>query len=284
MSARTKLETCIRELEDSLGLPVVPNETSTHCVPSAAAPPTALELLDSAIAGLEDSLGLQPGGKVAATPAGAEDSKGSAVGNAKRRTKGKGNAGSSRGKGSSTTAAAPSSVDQPDGTKVDLRVGLIKRVWTHESADKLYCEEIDVGEEAPRNIASGLVPHYSLEEMKGRRVVVMCNLKKPRNLKGFKSQGMVVCAVENLGEGKEKVELVAPPDGSTVGEKLFLDGIAGGPFEPVSAAQMEKKKVLDKILPELATDGEGTVRWRDHALVSSCGPCTAPTVRNGSVR
>ncbi len=42
---------------------------------------------------------------------------------------------------------------------------------------RLFCEEIDVGEEAPRNIASGLVPHYSLDEMKGRRVVVMCNLK-----------------------------------------------------------------------------------------------------------
>lgn len=43
--------------------------------------------------------------------------------------------------------------------------------------DRLYCEEIDVGEEGPRQIASGLVPHYSLEEMKDRRVVVMCNLK-----------------------------------------------------------------------------------------------------------
>ena len=42
---------------------------------------------------------------------------------------------------------------------------------------RLYCEEIDVGEEEPRNIASGLVPHYSIEEMLGRRVVVFCNLK-----------------------------------------------------------------------------------------------------------
>lgn len=42
---------------------------------------------------------------------------------------------------------------------------------------RLYCEEIDVGEESPRLIASGLVPHYSLEEMQGRTVVVMCNLK-----------------------------------------------------------------------------------------------------------
>lgn len=34
-----------------------------------------------------------------------------------------------------------------------------------------------MGEEEPRKIASGLVPHYSVEEMEGRRVVVFCNLK-----------------------------------------------------------------------------------------------------------
>ena len=48
---------------------------------------------------------------------------------------------------------------------------------------------------------------------------------------------------------QEKVELVAPPEGSAVGERLSLEGVAGGPFEPVSAAQMDKKKLLDKILP-----------------------------------
>lgn len=48
---------------------------------------------------------------------------------------------------------------------------------------------------------------------------------------------------------QEKVELVAPPEGSAVGERLSFEGVAGGPFEPVSAAQMEKKKVLDKVLP-----------------------------------
>ncbi len=48
---------------------------------------------------------------------------------------------------------------------------------------------------------------------------------------------------------QEKVELVAPPEGSAVGERLSLEGVVGGPFEPVSAAQMDKKKVLDKVLP-----------------------------------
>lgn len=54
---------------------------------------------------------------------------------------------------------------------------------------------------------------------------------------------------KNAKKKQEKVELVAPPEGSAVGERLSFEGLAGGPFEPVSAAQMEKKKLLDKILP-----------------------------------
>ena len=51
--------------------------------------------------------------------------------------------------------------------------------------DKLYCEEIDVGEEVPRQIASGLAKHYTLEQMQDRAVIVVANLK-PRTLVGFK--------------------------------------------------------------------------------------------------
>ncbi|KAF1784734.1 NAD(P)-binding domain [Phytophthora cactorum] len=88
--------------------------------------------------------------------------------------------------------------NQPEITKLDIRVGKIVKVWKHETADKLYCEEIDVGEDEPRHIASGLVYHYSLEEMQDRRVLVLCNLK-PRNLVGFRSHGMVMCAAVPLG-------------------------------------------------------------------------------------
>ena len=57
-----------------------------------------------------------------------------------------------------------------------------------------YCEQIDVGEETgPREIASGLRDHYTLEEMSDREVLVVCNLKAA-NLVGFKSNGMVLAA------------------------------------------------------------------------------------------
>ena len=58
-------------------------------------------------------------------------------------------------------------------SKISLKVGRISRVWNHEAAEKLFCEEIDVGEDAPRMVASGLRAHYSLEEMEGRLVVVV---------------------------------------------------------------------------------------------------------------
>jgi methionine--tRNA ligase beta chain len=84
--------------------------------------------------------------------------------------------------------------NQPEFTKMDIRVGKIVKVWNHESADKLFCEEIDVGEETgPREIASGLKGHYTLEELQDKEVLVVCNLKAAK-IVGFVSNGMVLAA------------------------------------------------------------------------------------------
>jgi tRNA-binding EMAP/Myf-like protein len=50
-----------------------------------------------------------------------------------------------------------------------------------------------VGEPEPRTIVSGLANYVTLEDMKNRMVVVLCNLK-PAKLKGIMSAGMVLCA------------------------------------------------------------------------------------------
>jgi aminoacyl tRNA synthase complex-interacting multifunctional protein 1 len=91
------------------------------------------------------------------------------------------------GKPSKSSKAAPA-IEADPVSLVDLRVGRIVKVWNHPSAERLYCEEIDVGEGAPRQIASGLREHYKLEEMENRLVIVVCNLK-PRPLQGFESNG-----------------------------------------------------------------------------------------------
>lgn len=165
---------------------------------------------------------------------------------------------------------------------LDLRVGLIVKVSRHETADKLYCEEIDVGEDVPRQIASGLVPHYSLEEMANRRCIVVCNLA-PRKLVGFKSHGMVLCAAKKLDDGTEKVEFVDVPATARVGDRVHGLNLSGEAF---TVKQCDKRKVFENIAPGLAVTAEGVAVWNNIPLVA--GPendaCTAPTLRNAVVR
>ena len=123
--------------------------------------------------------------------------------------------------------AAPAS-DVIDVSKLDIRVGVITKAWMHEEADKLFCEEIDIGEEeGPRLIASGLRAHYNLEDLEGQRVLVLANLKT-RKLVGFPSHGMVLCAASEDGS---KVEFIEPPADAKIGERVMVDGFDG---EPVS--------------------------------------------------
>ncbi|MFT4261405.1 MAG: methionine--tRNA ligase [Candidatus Woesearchaeota archaeon] len=77
-------------------------------------------------------------------------------------------------------------------TELDLTVGKITSIKKHEEADKLYVEEIDLGYEK-RQIVSGLVPYYKEEELLGKKVIIVTNLK-PAVLRGQKSEGMLLAA------------------------------------------------------------------------------------------
>lgn len=57
--------------------------------------------------------------------------------------------------------AAPE--EPPAHELVDMRVGRVLKAYKHADADKLYVEEVDVGEEEPRQICSGLVPYMEAE-------------------------------------------------------------------------------------------------------------------------
>ena len=65
---------------------------------------------------------------------------------------------------------------------MDIRVGKIIEVWTHEASEALFLEKIDVGNGDIRTVASGLRKHVSIDDMKDRLVVVLTNLK-PRAMK-----------------------------------------------------------------------------------------------------
>lgn len=90
-------------------------------------------------------------------------------------------------------AESASFIEIGDFAKVDLRVGQVLTAERVPKSDKLLLMTIDIGEGTPRQVLAGIAEYYEPEKMVGRKVVVVANLK-PRKLRGYESQGMVVAA------------------------------------------------------------------------------------------
>lgn len=151
---------------------------------------------------------------------------------------------------------------------IDLRVGHILKAIKHPEADSLYVSTIAMGDKAGtddtsefegqvvRTVCSGLNGLVPLEEMQGRKVVVVCNLK-PVKMRGVKSCAMVLAASPRLKEGEEDhhagpIELVTPPAESKAGERVFFEGWKGEPEGVLNP----KKKVWETIQPGFTTTAD----------------------------
>ncbi|KRZ10675.1 Tyrosine--tRNA ligase, cytoplasmic [Trichinella zimbabwensis] len=148
--------------------------------------------------------------------------------------------------------------------RLDMRVGKIVRVRQHEEAENLFVEEIDVGENEPRTVVSGLAQHYHVDDLCDRFVVVLCNLK-PAKLRGILSNGMVLCA---SSESPRRVQLIEPPEGSSPGDVIYAEGIERHPDDVLNP----KKKVWEKIQANLRTSDNGEPIWKDSILRTNRGP------------
>ena len=92
-----------------------------------------------------------------------------------------------------STAEGVAQIGIEDFVKVELRVGEILTAERVPKSDKLLRFTVDLGEPQPRQILAGIAEHYEPEKLVGRKIVVVSNLK-PRKLRGFESQGMVLAA------------------------------------------------------------------------------------------
>lgn len=84
--------------------------------------------------------------------------------------------------------------------KIEMKVGKILEVERIPKTDKLYKLQVDIGEEKPRQVITGLVPYYSEEELQDRKIIVLTNLE-PAKFKGETSEAMLLCAT-NKEENK----------------------------------------------------------------------------------
>ena len=87
-----------------------------------------------------------------------------------------------------------------DFAKLDLKVGLVLECEKVEGSDKLLKSQIKIGDRV-HQIVSGIAQHYLPEDMVGKKVVVVANLK-PVKLRGTLSEGMILAASH---DGKVKV-------------------------------------------------------------------------------
>ena len=92
-----------------------------------------------------------------------------------------------------------------DFAKIDLRVAKIIEAKEHPDADKLLVLQIDLGDEQ-RQLVAGLKQYYQPEDLVGKLIVVVKNLK-PRKMRGEESQGMLLAASD---DEKNQVVFVSP--------------------------------------------------------------------------
>lgn len=81
-----------------------------------------------------------------------------------------------------------------DFSKLDLRVGTIKKVEVPSGSEHVYRLTVDFGEEiGERTIFAGFKNHYSEDELKGKQGVFVINIE-PRKMMGEESEGMMLAA------------------------------------------------------------------------------------------
>ncbi|MCX8013350.1 MAG: methionine--tRNA ligase [Rectinema sp.] len=157
---------------------------------------------------------------------------------------------------------------------IDLRVARIIKVERHPKADKLYIETLDDGSGAERVIVSGLVPYYSAEELLGKQIILVNNLK-PATLRGVKSAGMLLAASAQSPDGKELVEVLEAPNAEP-GDRVCIEGMEGSQV-PVEIID------IDTFFSIPLRAQEGFAMAGNGKLAVNGTPVVLSRVQNGSI-
>ena len=170
--------------------------------------------------------------------------------------------------------------------KMDLRVGEVIAVDDHPDAEKLFVMKVDTGEEEPRQIVTNLKTVYSRDQMLGRKLLIISNLKNAK-FRGVVSQGMLMAA-DDRDMGGDAVLLLKPscdvPNGT-----VFNSGLQNGSsrIEVKNCEEVDIRvaKVVDGKfmgrpieLPEGAPEYVAAILDGDETLVLSDGKGCVMTV------
>lgn len=198
--------------------------------------------------------------------------------------------GAQRNRGRGRQAAANNQPPE-DALRVAFTAATIIEVEPHPEAESLLVCRVDCGDKTddgapePRTVVAGLAGKVSVEELTGRKVVAVTNLK-PAKVRGIESRAMLLAASSKEGD-MEKVELLQLPDSVANGKLLSFEG--KDPSKP--DAMMKSKgavKAFDRVISGLTSnDSREAVlveEERSFRLVSTDGPVTTVTLENAIIR
>lgn len=152
--------------------------------------------------------------------------------------------------------------------KIELKAGKVLEVNPHPTASHLYVEKIDIGDDRPRTIVSGLVKYFNPEDILGRHVLIASNLA-PANLSGVVSEGMLLAAAK-----KKKMELISTA-GLPVGSIACREG-------ETPEARPELISIDDFKAVDLRAR-EGTVQANGVALLVAGEPLHTSRIPNAKI-
>lgn len=112
--------------------------------------------------------------------------------------------------------------------------------------------------------------------VQNRKVCVLCNLK-PAAMRGIKSQAMVLAA---SNADHTEVELVSPPEGAKIGERVTFPGFPGEPDDVLNP----KKKIWESVQPDLHTGSDLVAQYKDVPFTTSSGICKVESIANGGIK
>ncbi len=149
-------------------------------------------------------------------------------------------------------------------SQLNLKVAKVESAEPHPEADKLIVLQIDCGEK--RQLVAGLKEYYKPEELVGKQIVIVSNLK-PAKLRGKESQGMLLAAEK--GKAVKVVEAQGKP-----GDQVFVEGIEPG---------TEQITIDDFFKIKLTTKGKKVV-YDGKALKTKKAPLAVDIADNAKVR
>ncbi len=151
---------------------------------------------------------------------------------------------------------------------LDLEVGKIISIEKHPHAEKLYVEQVELGNGEVRQIVSGLVPFLKEEELLGKLVVIVKNLK-PATLRFKESNGMLLAA-----EADGQLEVLSP-SWAKIGDKVELEGVKSTPLPEIT---------IDQFFT-VAIEAKGGFVYANGRKLSVGGkPLQAEKVKDGKVK